>query len=46
MQVILANGTMVGAEGRGMDLKAVKAALAAVDLGKVEALPRQAVAKQ
>jgi hypothetical protein len=46
MQVILANGTMVGAEGQGMDLKAVKAALAAMDLGKVEALARPAVAKQ
>ena len=45
-QVILANGTMVGAEGQGLDLKAVKAAVAAVDLNKVEALPRPAVAKQ
>jgi hypothetical protein len=46
MQVILANGTMVGAEGQGMDLKAVKAALASMDLNKVEALSRTAVAKQ
>lgn len=46
MQVILANGTMVGAEGQGMDLKAVKAALSQMDLNKVEALPRTAVARQ
>jgi hypothetical protein len=46
VQMILGNGTMVGAEGQGMDLKAVKAALASVDLSKVEALPRPAVAKQ
>jgi hypothetical protein len=45
-QVVLANGTMVGAEGQGLDLKAVKAAVAAVDLNKVEALQRPAAAKQ
>ena len=46
VQMILGNGTMVGAEGQGMDLKAVKAALASIDVNKVEALPRPAVAKQ
>jgi hypothetical protein len=45
-QVILANGTMVGAEGHGMDLNAVKAALSSINLDKVEALARPAVAKQ
>lgn len=44
VQVILANGTMVGAEGSGVDLQAVKAAIASVDLDQVERLQRRAAA--
>lgn len=44
VQVILANGTMVGADGSGVDLQAIKAAIASVDLDKVERLQRRAAA--
>lgn len=45
VQVVLANGTMVGVEGQGMDLAGVKSVMAAMDLNRLEALPRPA-AKQ
>ena len=46
-KVILANGTMVGADGSGVDFNTLKAAVATVNLDKVEGLQRTAtVAKQ
>jgi len=41
--LILANGTMLGAEGHGVDYADLKRAVAGIDAGKLEALPRPAV---
>jgi hypothetical protein len=40
--VILANGVIVEAEGRHVDIEALKKVLAGVDLGKIEAMKRAA----
>jgi hypothetical protein len=42
VQVVLKNGTMLGADGHRMDLATVRRALAAVDMSKIEGLPRPA----
>lgn len=41
-QVVLSNGTMLGAEGHQVDVATLKKALASIDAAKLEGLPRPA----
>lgn len=43
LQLVLPNGTMVGATGEQVDMAALKAAVAGVDTAKLQALPRATV---